>query len=788
MNGTVLVPVPPTPDRMLIRKHLGLIAADERQGLVEIAWTDEQGNLSFARQFLLGELEAAADEAAKLNRNPGVNIYVGAALRREETNRNRRAKAADVLGTRVLWFDADDNAAEAVEKALESRVEPSALITTGSVPHLRMHGYWQLAELLTDHGAITAQLKAIAARLGTDRAVTDPPRVLRLAGGVAWPKKVGRVPELVSYRATTETPSATSLASLKAVYPPDVAAPRSSRTQRPSPSATERATSPATLIVTPRLLAELRDALGHIEADGYYDWQRIGHALKTLGDAGRGLWHDWSATSEEYKPDQAEAKWKSFKPERTGYGAIFAEAQRLGWRNPAARADGAQGGGAGRSEEDLALAFARENEAGLRYCAVWDQWLAWDGVRWAQDKTLLATDLARELCRRAARAALSSDNPRAALVLGAARTVAALERLARADRRLAATVEQWDADPWLLNTPGGVVDLKTGKIRPSDPALHMMMVTGATPAQGGAPTIFLGFLDRITGGDKDLRAYLQRVFGYALTGLTSAHALFFGYGTGSNGKSVLMDTAASIFGDYHKTAPIETFTESRGDRHPTEMAMLRGARLVTASETEEGRRWAESRIKTLTGGDLVAARLMRQDFFQFAPQFKLFIAGNHRPGLRSVDEAMRRRFHLIPFAVTIPAAERDEGLKDKLRAEWPEILAWMIEGCLEWQRLGLAPPGAVRAATNAYMESEDRLSAWIEEDCERDPQAWEPASALFRSWSNWATAHGEHAGPSRGFAQSLEVRGFGPQRRPQARGVLGLRLKKTNDFREIEAQ
>lgn len=537
------------------------------------------------------------------------------------------------------------------------------------------------------------------------------------------------------------------------------------------------APGPPLVIVTPKLLDELRDALAHIEVpDVYGEWIDIGHALKTLGDAGRDLWHDWSATSALYDPDQAEAKWMGFKPERTGYAAVFAEAQRRGWRNPAARAD--HGHAPGRlSEEDLALAFARENEAGLRYCAAWGQWLFWDGVRWVVDKTLLAKDQVRDLCRRAA---ADSANERASVTLGLARTVNAVEHLARTDRRLAASADQWDADPWLLNTPGGVVDLRTGELRPSDPALHMTKVTGTAPGSD-CPT-WLRFLDRITGGDAELQAYVQRVLGYALTGDTSAHALFFGYGTGANGKSVLIDTAAGVLGDYHKTAPIETFTESGGERHPTELAMLRGARLVTAVETEEGRRWAESRIKTLTGGDRIAARFMRQDFFEYDPQFKLFVAGNHKPGLRSVDEAMRRRFHLMPFAVTIPPDERDPELKDKLRGEWSGILAWMISGCREWQRIGLMPPAAVRTATEAYLEGEDALSAWIEEKCERDPLAWEASGALFASWRGWAETHGEHAGTNRRFTQALEARGFHSRRTTQARGAAGLRLKMEPDF------
>jgi putative DNA primase/helicase len=257
--------------------------------------------------------------------------------------------------------------------------------------------------------------------------------------------------------------------------------------------------------------------------------------------------------------------------------------------------------------------------------------------------------------------------------------------------------------------------------------------------------------------------------------------LFFLYGTGANGKSVLLSTVSGILGTYHRTAPIETFTASSTDRHPTELAGLRAARLVTAIETEEGRRWAESRIKALTGGDRISARFMRQDFFEFTPQFKLVIAGNHKPGLRSVDEAIRRRFNLIPFVVTIPPHERDEKLTEKLQAEWPGILQWMIDGCMRWQRDKLSPPDVVADATKAYLEAEDAIAAWIDECCELDTNAWESSANLFMSWSNWATKSGEHAGTQKRFVQVLESRGFTYQRegRRGRRGFFGARIRPT---------
>ncbi|WP_373503766.1 phage/plasmid primase, P4 family [Aestuariivirga sp.] len=260
---------------------------------------------------------------------------------------------------------------------------------------------------------------------------------------------------------------------------------------------------------------------------------------------------------------------------------------------------------------------------------------------------------------------------------------------------------------------------------------------------------------------------------------TSAHALFFLYGLGANGKSVFIDTLAGVLGDYHKTAPIETFTASSGDRHPTDLAGLRGARLVTATETEEGRRWAEAKIKQLTGGDKISARFMRQDFFEYVPQFKLLVAGNHKPGLRSVDEAIRRRFHLLPFTVTIPAEERDLHLKDKLKAEWPGILSWAVQGCLDWQRVGLNPPEAVKQATAAYLEAEDATAAWLDDCCIVDPQAWESSADLFSSWKTWAEKAGEPIGSSKSFVAKLETRGFRENRKRHGRGYTGYSINPT---------
>jgi putative DNA primase/helicase len=433
------------------------------------------------------------------------------------------------------------------------------------------------------------------------------------------------------------------------------------------------------------------------------------------------------------------------------------------------------------SDEALALAFAERHADDLRYVAAWGRWLLWTGSHWRHDDTLRAFSLAREICRMWAATALEGGLTKVAAAVASAKTVAAVERLARADRRLAATAKQWDADPWVINTPGGIIDLRSGDLRDARPDDYCTHVTGVAPS--GACPRFLEFLRTITGDDVELQDYLQRCLGYALTGSTSENALFFGYGTGANGKSVLIKTISGIMGSYHSTAPIETFTASSTDRHPTDLAGLLGARLVTAIETEEGRRWAESKIKTLTGGDEIAARFMRQDFFRFTPAFKLLIAGNHKPALRSVDEAIKRRFHLWPFAVTIPEDERDPDLADRLKAEWPGIFEWLIEGCLDWQTTGLAPPKAVTEATSKYLESEDAVSAWIEECCELKAGEWTSSKDLFASWKTWAENAGEFVGSRKQLGEKLESRSLEPLRRHAGvRGFLGLTIKPATPY------
>jgi P4 family phage/plasmid primase-like protien len=421
---------------------------------------------------------------------------------------------------------------------------------------------------------------------------------------------------------------------------------------------------------------------------------------------------------------------------------------------PPANKDGVPPGGGGSvlgaevSEDAIALAFTETYRDTLRYDHDVGRWFRWDGVYWKRDGTDLAMHYTRQFAREL------SEAKRA---LCKASVASGAERFARADRAHAVTNEIWDADPFLLGTPGGTVDLRTGVMAAALPEQYISKQTAITP-EHGPPLLWLKFLRDAMGGDEELVTFLQRWCGYSLTGDTREHALWFGFGDGGNGKGVFMNTFTGILGDYAVTAGMETFTASKHDRHSTELAMLRGARLVTASETEEGRAWAESKIKSITGGDPITARFMRQDNFTFIPQFKLMIAGNHAPSLRNVDDAMRRRFNIIPF--TTKPAVPDRQLQVKLEAEWGQILAWAIRGCRDWLADGLARPTAVLTATKEYFADQDLFGQWFEERCDLRPGRFDTCAKFYADWAAFAKEHGEEPGSAKSFGASMKRKGF----------------------------
>lgn len=533
------------------------------------------------------------------------------------------------------------------------------------------------------------------------------------------------------------------------------------------------------------------------------DYLLIGYAIKAAaGEANeadaRDLFCGWAARWDDAGPDAMDTAAHDFDrmypPFSVGWGYLLEKAGELGIVEVA-------------KEEFAALAPAPEPEPELEMpdsdgpVAPWSDvammrrcwhmfgheirhvtgigWVIWNGNRWARDDNGELTRRIVQVLSLSSAQALSTIEKadkaeRIAGRLASANTAAAVAKLL-VQPSLCFRPEQMDASHFHINTPGGVVDLTSGEMLAPDPTFYMTRTAAVTPDFNRPAPRWKQFLKEATGGNAELESYLQRLAGYALTGSTREHMVAFLYGEGGNGKSLFLNTLTTIMGDYSQVAPMDVFVASGFDRHPTDLAGLVGARLVTASETQEGRRWDEAKLKSMTGGDPIKARFMRQDFFTFTPQFTLLFAGNHAPQLANVDAAMKRRMHLIPFTHRPP--KPDPELPDKLREEHAQILAWAIQGAIIWNVAGLSPPDVVLDATEEYLEGEDALGRWLADRCVERENATVFSKDLYHDWIKWCQETGEKAGlgySQKRFSQALKTRGL-TLWRDTASGLRGFR-------------
>lgn len=412
--------------------------------------------------------------------------------------------------------------------------------------------------------------------------------------------------------------------------------------------------------------------------------------------------------------------------------------------------------------------IARDHKQDIRYCHIWGCWEIWNGRYWEKDSS-------GEIYRRAkntvasiySEAAIAIDSEqRKTLAAHATRSesearINAMINLAKSEPGIPVSPNMFDIDPWLLNCENGTLNLKTMELYQHRRENLITKLAPVSYDMTAECPIWISFLQKIMNGNQGLITFIQKALGYTLTGDTREQVLFILYGTGANGKSTLINTIISLLGDYALQTPAETFLQ--GDRSggiPNDIARLRGARFVAAVEAGEGRRLSEVLIKQLTGQDTITARFLHQEFFEFKPICKIFLATNHKPRISGTDHAIWRRVRLIPFNVTIPESERDKELPDKLKSELPGILAWAVRGCLGWQELGLGMPEEIRNATEGYRADMDLIANFLDECCNISSFASVWAGDLYDAYTAWCSVNGEKAHSQRRFGMSLTERGF----------------------------
>lgn len=551
--------------------------------------------------------------------------------------------------------------------------------------------------------------------------------------------------------------------------------------------------------LTPEAETDLRALLAAIPPASLSpdEWETATRALKFWFDEDAWpLFDEWCQRDpDRYNAKENRKRWDSFKRDGSGGkavngpGALFMIAERFGYHGKVRdsftqerearatrRGKGGNGGGS-LSQGEVARRFRDEFQGRFKHCDELGGWHVWNGSHWERGDSKTPARAMLELVER-----INADEKGGSAEKNqTARFVKDALYLASLQDGIAVTEKAFDTDPFLLATPGGTVDLRTGELREARPDDLITRCTSVAPGEPGADCpLWREFLAFALRDDPELIRFVRQWAGYALSGDVREQKFAFLYGSGGNGKGVFLNALLGIMGGYSAQINAATVMSGASDRHLTEVASLRGIRFAVAPEVTAGREWDAERIKTMSGGDKLRARFMRQDEFEFMPEFKLTVSGNHQPILRNVDEAMRRRMRLVPF--TRKPAKADGTLPERLKAEWPAVLRWMIDGCLDWQENGLILPAAVDTATASYFEAQDIFGEWLMEHCEIDPERpdWFTSSGdLLTSYNDHRSGSGERPVAEKSLADPLQHAGAvrGKNKEKTKRGYRFIRLK-----------
>jgi putative DNA primase/helicase len=423
----------------------------------------------------------------------------------------------------------------------------------------------------------------------------------------------------------------------------------------------------------------------------------------------------------------------------------------------------------------------------LRYCHPWKQALVWDTQRWAIDDTAEVERMAKETAQAIALEAYGQSGQQFkeltkwASVSQSRERISAMTSLAMSELSIPILPAEMDCNPWALNCANGTLDLRAGNLREHDPS---DMITQLCPTEfdprANCP-LWLATLAKFL-VKPELIAFFNRLVGYMITGVIQDQILALAHGRGANGKSTILGTLQNVLGfDYSMKCAPDLLMSKRGESHPTDKTDLFRKRFVVAIETESGRRLNETIAKELTGGDRIRARRMRENFWEFTPTHKIIVATNHRPSVQSGSSATWRRIKLIPFGVAVSGLDDDKKMPEKLRAEYPGILTWCVQGCLDWQRRGLDPPQEVIQATQEYESAEDRIGrfieAWVDNDPAQDRSKDVQARELYTWYANWAKEGNEDVMSETLFGESMSELGFKKYKRTGRIYYRGLSLR-----------
>ena len=432
------------------------------------------------------------------------------------------------------------------------------------------------------------------------------------------------------------------------------------------------------------------------------------------------------------------------------------------------------------------LRFNQAYQGQINYVLDWETWIIWQNNRWIKDSHGVSVlELAKTTVKTIFIEAASQTNPDLMRLLSKhANTSNSLPRIkamlemASHHTNMCIPAIKLDSNPMLLGVGNGVVNLSKGRLLQNKSNWLITCYSDINYDKKAKCPTFIKFLKKIFKGDKSKIAFIKRIIGYCLTGKTDEQVYFFFFGFGANGKTTLLRVIELLLGSsLSKQTPAETLMANlQGNKQSNDLARLQSVRVVIANEVEDGSRLAESLIKQVTGGDTVTARFLFKEFFEFRPEFKLIIAGNHKPIIKSADNGIWRRTILVDFPVSIPKSEQDPALLNKLQAELPGILNWAIAGCLQWQKIGLAIPASVEVDTAEYKEEMDWLGQWIADDCKTGPNLYEKASILFNSYKAWSDFNGIHPSSAKTLGRRLVERGFKKSRRADGHWYEGLTL------------